>query len=70
MALRLLARGGVYIAGGVAEKNFDQFTDGRFMKAFLRKGRFQQILSAIPVNLITNPKVGLLGAAEMAARMM
>jgi glucokinase len=70
MALRLLARGGVYLGGGVAEKNIDQFTDGRFMQAFLRKGRFQQILAAIPVNLITNPKVGLLGAAEMATRMM
>ncbi|HEV7426910.1 MAG TPA: glucokinase [Thermoanaerobaculia bacterium] len=68
MALRLLARGGVYLAGGVAAKNVDRFTDGRFMNAFLRKGRFQNILAAIPVNLITNPKVGLLGAAEMAMR--
>ncbi len=68
MALRLLARGGVYLAGGVAAKNIDQFTDGRFINAFLRKGRFQHILAAIPVNLITNPKVGLLGAAEMAVR--
>jgi len=38
------------------------------MDAFLRKGRLQNILAAIPVNLITNPKVGLLGAAEMAMR--
>jgi glucokinase len=68
MALRLLARGGVYLAGGVAAKNIDQFTDGRFLDAFLRKGRFQHILAAIPVNLITNPKVGLLGAGEMAVR--
>lgn len=70
MALRVLARGGVYLAGGVAAKNIDRFTDGRFMEAFLRKGRFQHILAAIPVNLITNPKVGLLGAAEMATRML
>jgi glucokinase len=70
MALRLLARGGVYLAGGVAAKNIDRFTDGKFMEAFLRKGRFRQILAAIPVNLITNPKVGLLGAAEMAARLV
>ncbi len=70
MALRLLARGGVYLAGGVAAKNVAQFTDGRFLTAFLRKGRFQNILGAIPVNLITNPKVGLLGAAEMANRQL
>ena len=53
MALRLLARGGVYLAGGVAAKNIDRFTDGKFIDAFLRKGRFQNILAAIPVNLIT-----------------
>ncbi|MGH7485311.1 MAG: glucokinase [bacterium] len=35
----------------------------------MRKGRFQHILAGIPVNLITNPKVGLLGAAEMATRL-
>jgi glucokinase len=70
MALRVLARGGVYLAGGVAAKNVDRFTDGKFMDAFLRKGRFQNILAAIPVNLITNPKVGLLGAAEMAMRVV
>jgi glucokinase len=70
MALRLLARGGVYLAGGVAAKNIDRFTDGRFVEAFLRKGRFKNVLAAIPVNLITNPKVGLLGAAEMATRMV
>src|SRR5207248_7127819 len=69
MALRLLARGGVFLAGGVAAKNMRHFVDGRFKTAFLRKGRFQNILAAIPVNLITNPKVGLLGAAEMAARL-
>jgi glucokinase len=69
MALRLLARGGVYLAGGVAARNVAQFTTGRFMDAFLRKGRFEQILAAIPVNLITNAHVGLFGAAEMAARL-
>ncbi|HSY50609.1 MAG TPA: glucokinase [Thermoanaerobaculia bacterium] len=70
MALRLLARGGVYLAGGVAGKNIDRFTDGRFVEAFLRKGRFQHVLASIPVNLITNAKVGLLGAGEMATRMV
>jgi glucokinase len=70
MALRLLARGGVYLAGGVAGKNIDRFTDGRFVEAFLRKGRFQHVLTSIPVNLITNAKVGLLGAGEMATRMV
>ena len=68
MALRLLARGGVFLAGGIASKNVEQFTSGRFMKAFVHKGRFQEILRDIPVNLIANSKVGLIGAAAMAAK--
>jgi glucokinase len=68
MALRLLARGGVFLAGGIAAKNIRYFTDGRFVEAFVRKGRFQDLLRDIPVDLITNERVGLLGAAEMARR--
>lgn len=68
IALRVLARGGVFLAGGIAGKHVARFTDGRFMKAFLRKGRFNDLLTAMPVDLITNEKVGLLGAAENARR--
>ena len=68
MALRLLAKGGVFLAGGVAAKNVPRFTDGRFVQAFLRKGRFRALLADIPVYLIVNPSVGVVGAAEMAFR--
>lgn len=68
MALRVLARGGVFLAGGVAAKNVRFFTDGRFLEAFVRKGRFRELLESIPVDLITNERVGLLGAAELARR--
>ena len=68
MALRVLARGGVYLAGGIAAKNVPRFTDGRFVEAFLRKGRFRPLLSTIPVDLIVNEQVGLIGAVEGARR--
>lgn len=68
MALRVLSRGGVYLAGGIAAKNIGHFADGRFMAAFLRKGRFTDVMAAMPVRLITNERVGLLGAVEMARR--
>ena len=68
MALRVLSRGGVFLAGGIAAKNLPFFTDGRFVAAFLRKGRFQDMLRAMPIDLIMNEKVGLIGAAEMARR--
>jgi glucokinase len=68
MALRVLARGGIFLAGGVAAKNVAFFTDGRFVEAFLRKGRFRDFLTSIPIYLITNQHVGLLGAVEAAQR--
>jgi glucokinase len=68
MALRVLANGGVFLAGGVAAKNLRRFTDGRFLQAFLRKGRFRALLADIPVYIISNANVGVIGAAEMACR--
>lgn len=68
MALRVLARGGIFLAGGIAAKNAPRFTDGRFIEAFLRKGRFRQLMETIPVDLIVNEEVGLIGAVERARR--
>ena len=66
MGLRVLARGGVFLAGGVAAKNQKFFTDGRFVEAFQRKGRFHDLMKTIPVDLIINEHVGLIGATAMA----
>jgi glucokinase len=66
LALKVLARGGVYLAGGVAANNQDRFTDGRFMRAFADKGRFDSLMLEIPVDLILNQQVGLLGAVAIA----
>lgn len=66
LALKVLAMGGIYISGGIAAKNIERFTDGRFLVAFTSKGRLNPVLSAIPILLIANPNVGLIGAAEMA----
>jgi glucokinase len=68
VALRVLARGGVFLAGGIAARNPSWFTDGRFIRSFLHKGRFQELLRDMPVNVIANARVGLIGAAEMARR--
>jgi glucokinase len=68
LALRVLARGGIFLAGGIAAKNIAWFTDGRFVEAFLRKGRFRSLMDTIPVDLIVNEEVGLIGAIEGARR--
>ena len=68
MALAALARGGVYIAGGIAPKIAPKLRDGTFMRAFTSKGRFSEVLATMPVQVVMNPQVGLYGALLEAAR--
>jgi glucokinase len=67
MALKVLASGGVFLAGGIAPKILPKLAGPLFMQAFLSKGRMQPLLEAIPVRVITNEKTGLLGAARYGA---
>jgi len=68
MALKVLATGGVFLAGGIAPKILAKLAGPLFMQAFLSKGRLQPLLEAIPVRVITNERTGLLGAACYGAR--
>ncbi|MBI5547705.1 MAG: glucokinase [Deltaproteobacteria bacterium] len=69
LALKVIAPGGVYVAGGIAPKILPKLLDGTFEKAFLTKGRLSPILERTPVRVVTNPDTGLLGAAAIARRM-
>lgn len=62
MALASLPRGGIFIAGGIAAKIADQMQNGKFKSALLNKGRFSDLLSAMPVHIVINSNVGLIGA--------
>ncbi len=64
LALKLLPYGGLYIAGGIAAKNLLLM-----QKGFLRKGRMNSLLEQIPVRVVLNPQVGLLGSALCAAQL-
>jgi glucokinase len=66
VALTLAATGGVYIAGGIAPRIADLFSGGSFVEAFRAKGRMAELLSRIPVHIVLNTDVGLLGAAAVA----
>lgn len=68
MALVTLARGGVYVAGGIAPKIADKLKEGGFMRAFTAKGRFRTLLESLPVRVVMNDQVGLYGALAEAAR--
>jgi len=69
MALATLAHGGVYIAGGIAPRIAPKLKDGAFLRAFLAKGRFSELLATMPVHVVMNSLVGLHGALLEAERM-
>lgn len=68
LALKLLPRGGLYVAGGIAPKIVPLLEKGSFMQGFSDKGRMQTLMGTIPVQVVLNAKVGLIGAAVCGAQ--
>jgi len=66
LALKVMAIGGVYLGGGIAPRIITKLKEPVFMNAFTAKGRMRPLLQAIPVRVILNPNVALLGAARYA----
>ncbi len=66
LALKILPYGGLYIAGGIAPKIIHLFGEYGFIKSFLAKGRLKPVLEKIPVNIVLNSQVGLIGAGLCA----
>ncbi|MBC7232590.1 MAG: glucokinase [Chloroflexi bacterium] len=64
LALKTLATAGVYLGGGIPPRILPALESGRFMKAFCAKGRHSELMARIPVHVILNPKVALMGAAR------
>ena len=63
MAVNLLARGGVYLGGGIPGRILPALQEKEFLAGFCRKGRMAGLLHEIPVHVILNTKAALLGAA-------
>lgn len=68
IALAFLARGGLYVCGGIAAKLARRLAEPDFLAAFNDKGRHRELVASIPVRLVTNEKLGLLGAARAATQ--
>ncbi|MBS3803145.1 MAG: glucokinase [Oleiphilaceae bacterium] len=62
-ALMLGSLGGVYLCGGVLPHFIDFLKHSRFQAGFEDKGRMTDLMRATPVQLVTEPHTGLLGAA-------
>lgn len=59
---------GVVIAGGLGLRIEDLLIRSGFAERFRAKGRFEALMAALPVKLITHPQPGLFGAAAAFAR--
>jgi glucokinase len=66
LALKVLALGGMYIAGGIAVKILPKMKDGTFFEAFKDKWQFTGLLEDIPVTVVLNETAPLIGAAYEA----
>jgi glucokinase len=62
MALKVMATGGVYLAGGIPLHMAHPAEKLRFIETFKQKGRFSQLMDHIPVHVILN-RAALLGSA-------
>jgi glucokinase len=64
-----LAQGGtaVVIAGGLGLRLADHLPRSGFAQRFAAKGRFEAMMAAMPVKLVTHPQPGLYGAAAAFA---
>jgi glucokinase len=66
LALKVLALGGVYVAGGIAVKILPKMKDGTFFNAFKDKWHFEKMLLDVPVSIVLNESAPLIGAAYEA----
>jgi glucokinase len=66
LSLRVLAYGGVYLAGGIAVKILPLLQKSTFVQAFADKGPLAPLLANIPIAVVLNEDAPLLGAAHSA----
>jgi len=66
VALSFGARGGVYIAGGIAPRIVDHLARSEFRARFEAKGRFRGYLEAIPTSVITHKDATFMGLKSLA----
>lgn len=66
LALKMKSVAGVFLAGGIAPKILPKLATSNFLQAFLDKGRLRRLMEIIPIKVITDDKLALLGAARCA----
>ena len=69
LALKILATGGVFVAGGIAPKILPRLQHGPFLASFHDKGRYRSVMEQLEVRIAMNDETALLGAAHYAVIM-
>ena len=67
LALKVLATGGVYLAGGIALHALPLLQTPQFVETFAKKGRFKDLMERMPIHIITT-RAALLGAATFGLK--
>lgn len=68
LAVLFKASGGVFLAGGILPQLGDFLSRSDFRARFFNKGVMREFLAGVPVRLIEHGRLGVLGAAGLAAR--
>jgi glucokinase len=63
LALKVMATGGVYLGGGIPPRILPALEQEAFLEAFHAKGRLRHVLVDVPVHVILDSDIALLGAA-------
>ena len=67
LALKALARGGVFVAGGIAPKILPKIQMAIFLPPSAKRKNFRNCCLQIPIHIVLNEEAPLLGAAAEAA---
>lgn len=67
LALHWLARGGVFVAGGIAAKLLPKIAPQPFVDAFNAKREHRHLVETMPIDLVSEERLGLLGALALAS---
>jgi len=68
--LRVLAKGGVYLCGGILPRLGDIVSNGKLLDAFIcKEGRFSKVLSQYPLYLVKNTSLGIRGCIAFASQL-
>jgi glucokinase len=67
LVLKLMATGGLYLAGGIPPKILPLLQSDSWTKNFDNNGRMHDLSDRIPVHVVLNDKMALQGAAYYGA---